>query len=415
MTKLENMLEYISKNNEFYRKIIDEEGITNPLDIVQYPILTRQQLQKNRYNMFSDGYKSKYFDQQLRRQTSSGTSGVPINVYWDENDYYLSTKAIWKRRYMYYGILPRDKRMMFTLRIYEKKPETRVSFHVNNRNNVITVNASSLNNDSYDALIETINRFQPKWLYIQPIVLKQLIEAYKKSGSNPPKSIQYIESVGEMLLPGVKNSAREFFGVPVANMYGSEEMNSIAYECPYGHMHIITENVYVECKCAEGIFSYGEGESIISSITNKAMPLIRYNQSDVISISPSRKVCLCGCEDPIIEIIKGRVRERVVVNSSKNLTEINAFLLNEVMEEANNHFGDKIIGFHFTFYKTKVLLVCNVSLREEQWFDVVRNFVITVLETKLGKSCGIRFAVDMFNMDDYFKHNVKSSIFNIVE
>ena len=70
MDKLDAMLKYVSEHNDFYKKRIAEYGISNPLDITQWPVLTRKELQENRYNMFSDGYKSKYFNQQLRRQSS---------------------------------------------------------------------------------------------------------------------------------------------------------------------------------------------------------------------------------------------------------------------------------------------------------------------------------------------------------
>ena len=71
MTKLELMLKYVSEHNDFYKKRIKEYGIKDPLDITKWPVLTRKELQENRYNMFSDGYKSKYFNQKLRRQSSS--------------------------------------------------------------------------------------------------------------------------------------------------------------------------------------------------------------------------------------------------------------------------------------------------------------------------------------------------------
>lgn len=62
--KLTKMLKYVSKHNDFYKNRIKEYGIKDPLDITQWPILTRKELQENRYNMFSDGYKTKYFNQQ---------------------------------------------------------------------------------------------------------------------------------------------------------------------------------------------------------------------------------------------------------------------------------------------------------------------------------------------------------------
>ncbi len=64
MTKLESILKYVSEDNDFYKNRIKEYGIKDPLDITQWPVLTRKELQENRYNMFSDGYKSKYFNQQ---------------------------------------------------------------------------------------------------------------------------------------------------------------------------------------------------------------------------------------------------------------------------------------------------------------------------------------------------------------
>ena len=120
MDKLEAMLKYVSEHNDFYKKRIAEYGITNPLDITQWPILTRSELQENRYQMFSDGYKTKYFNQELRRQFSSGSTGRPVNVYWDPVDYYSSNKTLWDRRFKYYNVLPINKRVLFTLRIYGK-------------------------------------------------------------------------------------------------------------------------------------------------------------------------------------------------------------------------------------------------------------------------------------------------------
>lgn len=83
MSRLEELLEYVSEHNDFYKDIIKKCGIKNPIDINQYPILTRRILQTNRYNMFSEGYKMQYYDLQLRRKASSGSSGIPVNVYWD--------------------------------------------------------------------------------------------------------------------------------------------------------------------------------------------------------------------------------------------------------------------------------------------------------------------------------------------
>ena len=46
MNKLEKMLKYVSNNNEFYMNIISSYGISSPEQITQYPIITREVLQR---------------------------------------------------------------------------------------------------------------------------------------------------------------------------------------------------------------------------------------------------------------------------------------------------------------------------------------------------------------------------------
>ena len=79
--KLVKMLKYVSEHNDFYKNRIKEYGISNPLDITQWPILTRKELQENRYNMFSDGFEEKFYRNKLIRKSTSGSSGIPVNVY----------------------------------------------------------------------------------------------------------------------------------------------------------------------------------------------------------------------------------------------------------------------------------------------------------------------------------------------
>ena len=256
MSKLEEMLKYVSEHNEFYRNRIKEYGITNPLDISQWPVLTRQELQQNRYNMFSDGDKSKYFNQQLRRQSSSGSSGIPVNVYWAYRDWYASNILLWRKRLKWYGIKPKDRYVMFTLNAFELTADGEKIHYREDPTNILSINVSLIQDDNgYDGLIGIINDFEPTWLYVQPFILSKLIEAYGRTGNNPPNTLKYIESVGELLSSDLRRRATELFKIPIANMYGSEEMNGIALECPNHHMHIIEDNVEVEINTGKNILT----------------------------------------------------------------------------------------------------------------------------------------------------------------
>ena len=179
MTKLEKMLKYVSEHNDFYKNRIKEYGIKDPLDITQWPVLTRKELQENRYNMFSDGYKSKYYNQQLRRQSSSGSTGMPVNVYWDYKDWYASNMCLWRKRQEWYGIKPGDRYCVFTLNSFGIIPDGKL-YSINDPSNVLSFNVTLIRDESgYEQMARMINEFMPDWIYIQPFVLNHLIQVHQ--------------------------------------------------------------------------------------------------------------------------------------------------------------------------------------------------------------------------------------------
>lgn len=409
MLKLEAMLKYVSEHNEFYMNRIKEYGITNPLDITQWPILTRKELQENRYKMFSDGYKSKYFNQQLRRQSSSGSSGMPVNVYWDYKDWYASNMSLWRKRLQWYGIHPSDRYVMFTLNAMNTK-ETSEICYIKDPANILSVNVSLLHDEiSYKKLVDIINEFNPVWLYIQPFLLNKLLLAYKSFGLSKPSALKYIESIGEVLSSDIRRRAVDFFNVPLANMYGSEEMNGIAYECPYHHMHVLDDNILIELGNQDKVISFNSGESIITNLNNFAMPLIRYNQNDRIELNDSQ--CLCGCRSKTIDIIIGRSRDLILYNEK----EINLYMLNEIIAEINNQFNDAIIAYRYIYSRSDKTLVCNIKLdkNNEGWFENIKEGIINIFCLKFMIEDRHFLKIDKLNEMPYNK--LKNNILSIVD
>lgn len=379
MTKLEKMLKYVSEHNEFYKNIIRQYGIVNPLDITQYPILTRQQLQENRYIMFSDGYKSKYLNYQLRQHSSSGTSGIPVSVYWDPIDYRKSTLSLWRKRREWYGITASDRYVTFTLPYDRgnKTPEKVFYFEIDNQ---LLINAASLTSEeAYKIIIEYISEFNPKWIYIQPFILTQLIHCYKRNNYKPPSNLTYIESVGEVLTNQLKMDAAKFFRVPLANLYGSQEHNGIAYECPYGNIHILEDNVYVE------------NGAIITNLNNHAFPLIRYDQGDILKFAPHCSRCKCGTSTQCINIIGGRISQSFLIAG----VEINAYSLSEAISQVNNQFNGMILSYLFSYSISTKMLKCDVRIRNEygNWQEKVIREIEQELYRRLPNDEGLRIVV----------------------
>lgn len=383
MTKLEEMLKYVSEHNEFYKNRIKEYGIKDPLDITQWPILTRKELQENRYNMFSDGYKNKYYWQQLVRKTSSGSSGVPINVYWDLPDYYSTMKTLWHRRKKHYGILPSDKQLVFSFIKNENFDKKKEIYYINEPANILNIDIDAILNDSlHKKLIKLINDFRPSWIYIRPFVLQKFLDIFSNNFDYIP-SLKYIETYGELLSSTLRKHANTFFNVPVINMYGSEEVNSIAYECPCQKKHILENNVFVECYGNKAYFECGEGELIVTTLTNKAMPLIRYNQGDVVKIQKNSCVCGCDSHEAVIEQIYGR---NIEILKLENGIELNPLVFLDIMATVINLYDSMVLYYKFVFSVRKGTLWCYIDLNKDymSWYQSIKSSIKNAFEKKFN-------------------------------
>ncbi len=100
------------------------------------------------------------------------------------------------------------------------------------------------------------------------------------------------------------------FGAPVLDVYGSTECKEIAWQCPSGAgYHVNMESVVVELLGSDGreVSSGETGDVVVTTLTNRAMPLIRYVTGD-----RARRVdgpCPCGRGLERLEGIEGRMSE----------------------------------------------------------------------------------------------------------
>lgn len=407
MTKLEAMLKYVSENNDFYKKRIKEYGITNPLDITQWPVLTRKELQENRYNMFSDGYKDKFFNQQLHRQSSSGSSGMPINVYWDKKDWYISNMSMWRKRQRHNGIHPNDKYVIFTLNASGIKRKDNVSLFVNDPSNVLIINASLVFERKDElTLAKIISDFNPVWLYIQPFILGKLIETYIEYNISLPTNLRYIESVGEVLSKEIRKRAMKLFNISPTNFYGSEEFNGIAYETVSHRLEVLEENVFVEILNNNTVCKNGSGEAIITGLNNHSMPLIRYNQQDIVSVS---QLEISGVDKTYIDHIEGRSYNTIKIN---HMT-LSSFMLSEIIGEINNKLGDPIKEYKFIYRKSDNTLYCDIVLATQfkKWTTTIKEQLAFLLKCKFDGN-KIEFKVE--SVESICNNGKKYNVLEIV-
>src|SRR5262249_4336617 len=117
-----------------------------------------------------------------------------------------------------------------------------------------------------------------------------------------------------MLLHDWQRSVIEHvFKCSVTNRYGCEEVSLIASECEeHNGLHVNADSVYTEVPA--------NGKLLVTDLTNRAMPLIRYQIGDVVV--PSNRCCKCGRGLPLIERVEGREADYVVTPGGRLISGI---------------------------------------------------------------------------------------------
>jgi len=160
--------------------------------------------------------------------------------------------------------------------------------------------------------LEWLQKENPEYVLSHPSNLLAMARLSLASGIRLP-NLKCIRTFGEPVTPEMRAACKEAWGVPVTDVYSSEELGYIALQCPeHEHYHIQSESLLVEildrnnqpCKPGE------IGRVVITTLHNFAMPLIRYEIMDYAEVG---EPCPCGRGLPVIKRIMGRQRNLVTL------------------------------------------------------------------------------------------------------
>lgn len=269
---------------------------------------------------------TKYMAGDLTRGFTSGSSGKCKEVLWDKNEYIASMSELWMLRKRYYNITPKDKLCYFyTIAMDEYLNENEEFI----RENSIAFSKMNLTKDKMKDIYYRMLDYKPKWLLLQPSIALLLCDVKQEFNLPDIESIQYIEFTGEILNRSIKELTRATFNCSIANQYGASELNSIAYECPCGNMHIMESNVYVESVNSEK--NTQMRELLITSLTNFTTPLIKYRIGDFGEVKDVK--CPCGNKSKSITLMSGRCNDYVLCEDGSI---VSAYVFVKAIDCVNN-------------------------------------------------------------------------------
>lgn len=162
-----------------------------------------------------------------------------------------------------------------------------------------------------DQIVAGLNEAQPDALNAYPSALHTL--SFEARAGRLRINPRLVQSAAEPLLPEIRAAAEAAWGVRVGNLYGTSEGGGTAVPCRHRHTHLSEDLVIVEAVDADGRpVASGERSTKIylTNLYNRAMPLIRYEITDEVTILS--EPCECGASTARLADIQGRLDDTFV-------------------------------------------------------------------------------------------------------
>ena len=162
---------------------------------------------------------------------------------------------------------------------------------------------------------EFLNRRKPAFVMGYPSSLEILCNYLKQSGFKWTGISRTCLFSSEPMHDHQEIVIREVFQAEIRGLFGTGEKLISAAQCPLGNYHLSLVDGYVEGQF--GILDEVK-PAAVTTLTNKLMPLIRYQIGDEIDTQPSRE-CGCGRTLPIISPVITKHEDYIITPSGRRI------------------------------------------------------------------------------------------------
>jgi phenylacetate-CoA ligase len=307
---LKRLLAHCAQSVPYYSEIMASRGDAFKQSpeayLAQLPILT-----KSIVNSHFEQLKSQDLSRRRwRYERSGGSTGEPVRVIqdqacWDSQAGLEDLGLYWAGREV--------GEPMVSLWGSERDLQGNMGLKMTTLNwlaNITLLNAYRMTPEKMRAYLDWLNVKRPRVIvaYAQAIYDLALFAENTGAAVTPQQAILTSAST---LHPFMREKVESVFGCRVFDRYGCREVGSIACECPHHTgLHVFPWGNYVEIVDDEGqaVPPGTEGNILVTSLTNYAMPLVRYQIGDRGSLAPEGS-CLCGRSGQMIQRITGRLTD----------------------------------------------------------------------------------------------------------
>ncbi len=317
--QLRAIIRHAYRNVPYYNKLfrqrnIQPEAIKTFEDLVKIPILTKADLR----NHFDELIASNASIFKYGKSHTSGSTGVPVDFYLDQQNREREYAAKWRqRRWANVNLNSR----IATFRAFRGLSGTdylsgKPRWKTNALSKELEFNVFGIRKETLAEQVKKLRKFKPELIEGLPSAI-ELLAKYMIDEKIKDVTPLVIQTSSESLSTR-RVAIEEGFGCKVLDWYGQSEYVVSAAECPEGNYHVTESGVMEIIRDGEQVSDGEIGEIIGTGLYNYSMPLIRYRTTDVGRCSEEK--CTCGRGMPLVRSLEGRVSDSILASEGRIVT-----------------------------------------------------------------------------------------------
>lgn len=401
--KLRLLIKHAYENVPYYNRIFRDNNLTpNDIktkdDLAKLPYLTKDDIRHNFHDLIAkDNHTNK-----LQLVHTSGTTGSPLEFYWDKNVIEMENAFI-RRHWGWADFGINDWRI--TLRgnpIVPLSKKNKPFWRYNFPEKQVFFSSFHMSPETIPSYIDKIKKISPKAIQGYPSTIYTLARYMSENDVIIPVDSVFTSS--EPIYPIQRETIEKQFQCRIYDLYGLSERTVAAGQCSKGNYHIYSEYGILELtKDDEIIEDYNEfGEIVSTGLNNYGMPLIRYKTGDVTRLREGK--CECGRNLPLMTAVETKLEDMIVtpegnILSSSVMTHPFKPLVNieksQIIQETKDRLIVKIVKRPAYSEDDSNILHKELSARVGSNMDIELDFVDEIPRTKAGKYRWIISKVDI--------------------
>ncbi len=295
-------------------------------DLRRLPITTKDELRKSpRSFLAAEIAKSS----KLSKTQSSGSTGTPVSVYWNDKSRQRMLGAREARSFRWAGGTILGSRAMIGGRAILSGADPKPPYHRYNwAENQVYFTAYQIRPSSAADYVEGFRRHKPKlftgYAHSYYFLARMMLEQGLSIGYSP----EAIVLSSEKLTPEMKDVIQQAFGARAFEEYSSVENSVLATECENGSLHLSPDFGWAEIldENDEPVKPGELGRIVCTGFVNDAQPLVRYVIGDVGGFAA--EPCSCGREQlPTMLPVEGRLEDVLYGPDGRRLVRFHSLFL----------------------------------------------------------------------------------------